>query len=380
MVGNEAQACAGTRKAGTGDRWTVEAASQWYDALPWLVGCNFTPAYAVNQLEFWQAETFDPNAIDRELGWAAALGMNAVRVYLHDLLWAEDSGRFIARIETYLSIAGKHGIATMFVLFDSCWHPEPALGPQRAPIPGVHNPGWVQSPGVPALEDPSQLPRLQAYVSGVVTAFANDERVLAWDIWNEPDNGSEVSLCDPHLLAAKGELVAPVLAAAFEWARRVRPIQPLTSGIWLGDWSEAQRLSPIQHVQLSNSDIISFHNYEEPEKFACRVGWLKSHDRPVICTEYMARSAGSTFHGVLPYAKEHRIGAFSWGLVSGRTQTHLAWNATDNDNIERGTSPWFHDVLHPDGRPFCEKEAEFLKWITGKPAISGKRTYSPARI
>jgi hypothetical protein len=360
-----------TYRASSHDRWTAEAASQWYDALPWLVGCNFTPAYATNQLEFWQEGTFDPAAIDRELGWAAALGMNAVRVYLHDLLWHQDPGGFVARIDTYLAIASRHRIATMFVLFDSCWHPEPALGPQRAPIPGVHNPGWVQSPGIPALNDPSQLPRLRAYVEGVVEAFAQDERVLAWDIWNEPDNGPEVSLCDAQVLAAKGELVAPVLAAAFEWARSARPMQPMTSGIWLGDWSEPQRLSPIQQIQLSNSDIISFHNYEEPEKFACRVGWLKSLGRPVICTEYMARAVGSTFEGVLPHAKELRVGAFNWGLVIGRTQTHLAWHPADNDNIEQGTSPWFHDVLHPDGRPFCEKEAAFLKWITGKTALSG---------
>ena len=366
MVGIGARSGVGAREMGTADKWTAEAACRWYDGLPWLVGCNFTPSYAINQLEFWQEETFDPVAIDRELGWAAALGMNAARVYLHDLLWQQDPGGFVARIETYLTIANRHGIATMFVLFDSCWHPEPAIGPQGAPVPGVHNPGWVQSPGMSALKDPSHLPRLHAYVTGVVGAFAHDGRVLAWDIWNEPDNGPEVSLCDPQVLAEKGALVSPILATAFEWARSARPTQPLTSAIWLGDWSAAHRLSPIQQIQIANSDFISFHNYEEPDKFARRVGWLKAHGRPVVCTEYMARTVGSTFQGILPHAKEQRVGAFNWGLVSGRTQTHLAWHAADNDNIEKGTSPWFHDVLHRDGRPFCEEEAEFLRSITGK--------------
>lgn len=364
----EARAFAGADVTGTSGRWTAEAALCWYDAMPWLVGCNFTPSYAINQLEFWQEATFDAGAIDRELGWAASLGMNSARVYLHDLLWGHDPRGFAGRIDTYLAIASKHGISTMLVLFDSCWNPEPALGPQREPIPGVHNPGWVQSPGVPALQDPSQLTRLQAYVSGVVEAFADDERVLAWDIWNEPDNGPEVSLCDPHVLSAKAELVTPMLAAAFEWARAAAPTQPLTSAIWLGDWSAHHRLSAIQHIQIANSDIITFHNYEKPRKFSRRVNWLKSYGRPVLCTEYMARTVGSTFQGVLPLAKEHRVGAFSWGLVSGRTQTHLAWNARHNDNIQRGKKPWFHDVLHPDGRPFCEKEAEFLRWITGREA------------
>lgn len=345
--------------------WAAEAACEWYDKLPWLVGCNFTPSYAINQLEFWQAETFDPAAIERELGWAASLGMNAVRVYLHDLLWHQDAAGFIARIDTFLQAASRHDIRTMFVLFDSCWDPEPALGPQRQPVPGVHNPGWVQSPGVPALNDPSQHARLHAYVDGIIGAFAEDGRILAWDIWNEPDNGPEVSRCDPDILAAKGALVAPLLTAAFHWARSARPTQPLTSAIWLGNWSATHRLSPVQLIQISHSDIISFHNYEKPGGFAKRVRWLKRYGRPILCTEYMARTVGSTFQGVLPHAKKHRVAAFSWGLVSGRTQTHLAWNAADNDNIRLGVAPWFHDVLHPDGRPYCEQEAEFLKWITG---------------
>jgi hypothetical protein len=347
-------------------RWTAEAANHWYDALPWLVGCNFTPAYAINQLEFWQDETFDPAAIDRELGWAAALGMNAARVYLHDLLWDADPAGFTAKIETYLAIAAGHGIRTMLVLFDSCWNPEPVLGPQRDPTPGVHNPGWVQSPGVPALRDPSQHGRLRDYVAGVVSAFARDERVLAWDIWNEPDNGPEVSLCDPAVLADKAALVAPLLAEAFAWARAADPCQPLTSAIWLGNWSAPHKLSAIQHIQVSNSDVISFHNYETLRKFAVRVRWLKSQGRPVLCTEYMARGAGSTFERILPHAKAHRVGVFNWGLVSGRTQTHLAWDATENHHIASGTKPWFHDVLHPDGRPYCANEADFLRRITGK--------------
>src|ERR1700712_1285547 len=236
-------------------RWSARGARDWYAQIPWLVGCNFTPSYAINQLEFWQAETFDPIAIDRELAWAAALGMNAARVYLHDLLWMQDPQAFTARIDAYLAIATRHGIRTMLVLFDSCWDPNPALGPQREPLPGIHNSGWVQSPGIPALSDPAQHERLKSYVSGVVSAFANDDRVLAWDIWNEPDNGPAVSLCDQRVLAAKSTLVIPLLIEAFGWARDAGPTQPLTSAIWLGNWSADHKLSPIQKVQTANSDI-----------------------------------------------------------------------------------------------------------------------------
>jgi hypothetical protein len=351
-------------------RWSPEAAHRWYAQLPWLVGCNFTPAYAINQLEFWQAETFDPVAIDRELAWAAALGMNSMRVYLHDLLWEQDAQGFLARIDTYLGIADRHGIRTMLVLFDSCWDPNPALGSQREPAPGVHNSGWVQSPGVPALSDPAQHERLRHYVTGIVSAFADDARVLAWDIWNEPDNGPEVALCNRTALAAKSALVTPLLIEAFQWARAAGPIQPLTSAIWMGNWSAHHKLTTIQRAQVFNSDVISFHNYGKARDFGRRIGWLESFGRPMLCTEYMARAAGSTFQAILPKAKKQRVAAFSWGLVLGRTQTHLAWEGTKNHKVARGSRRWFHDILHADGTPHLAHEAEFLRQITGKVSVA----------
>ncbi len=343
-------------------RWTPERARAWYAALPWLVGCNFTPSYAINQIEFWQEETFDLAVIERELGWAAQLGMNAARVYLHDLLWQADPAGFIARIDAYLATAARHGIRTMLVLFDSCWHPEPRLGPQPQPTPGIHNSGWVQSPGVKALSDPTEHPRLEAYVTAMVSAFANDDRVLAWDIWNEPDNGPAVDQCRPAVLAAKAALVAPLLAQAFDWARRCTPSQPLTSGIWLGDWSDEALLSGLQRLQLACSDVITFHSYLKANPFRERVRWLKRLGRPILCTEFMARTAGSTFETILPVAKEQRVGAFCWGLVLGRTQTHLPWKPAKKGG--KSTEMWFHDVLHPDGRPHRPHEADFLRRIT----------------
>src|SRR5690348_10679224 len=180
-------------------RWTEQAARDWYAKQPWLVGANYIPATAINELEMWQASTFDPQRIDKELGWAESIGMNTMRVFLHDLLWDQDASGFKKRINTFLEIAYKHKIKPMFVLFDSCWDPFPKLGPQHAPKPGVHNSGWVQSPGAKALEDPSQYERLEKYVKGVVGAFGRDRRVLAWDIWNEPDNtnGSSYGKLEP---------------------------------------------------------------------------------------------------------------------------------------------------------------------------------------
>ena len=214
------------------ERWSEKKASDWYEKQSWPVGANFLPSNAINQLEMWQADTFDEKEIDRELGWAESLGMNTMRVFLHDLLWDQDSEGFKKRLNIFLEIAARHHIKPMLVLFDSCWEPAPKLGPQRPPVPGVHNSGWVQSPGL-ALTDSKQYPRLETYVKGVVKAFADDDRIIAWDIWNEPNNPNTSSYGgrEPH---NKLELVELLLPQAFDWARSANPTQPLTSGVWMG--------------------------------------------------------------------------------------------------------------------------------------------------
>jgi hypothetical protein len=229
-------------------RWTAAQANAWYKKQPWLVGGNYTPATAINQLEVWQADTFDPARIDKELGWAHDIGMNTMRVFLHDLVWQQDPSGYKNRVDTFLTICARHGIRPMFVLFDSVWDPFPQTGKQRAPRPGIHNSGWMQSPGAKALLDPSQQPRLEAYVKGVVGAFANDKRVLAWDIWNEPDNmnGSSYGQQEPP---SKVALVEAMLTKAFAWARAARPTQPLTSGVWTGKWAADSDLTSMMRIQ-----------------------------------------------------------------------------------------------------------------------------------
>src|SRR6266516_2152310 len=224
-------------------RWSEAKANEWYQRQPWLVGSNFLPATAINELEMWQADTFDAQEIDKELGWAENLGMNTMRVFLHDLLWQQDSAGFQKRIDSFLSVASKHHIRPILVLFDSCWDPYPKLGPQHPPVPGVHNSGWVQSPGAKALSDTTQEARLRAYVEGVVGGFANDSRILAWDVWNEPSNGNGGAYGKVEL-KNKGERVLDLLPKVFAWARSVHPSQPLTSGLWEGDWSSPDKLEP----------------------------------------------------------------------------------------------------------------------------------------
>jgi hypothetical protein len=344
--------------------WSEQKANEWYADQPWLVGSNYVPRSAINQLEMWQEETFDPAEIEQELAWAEELGMNTMRVFLHDLLWQQDSIGFRRRIGRFLDIAARHDIRPMFVIFDAVWDPSPRLGPQRLPIPGVHNSGWVQSPAASALADPAQYPRLKAYVQGVLRAFAKDPRVLAWDLWNEPDNENPNSYAKDEL-RDKVTRVAVLLPQVFDWARAVNPTQPLTSGVWgIENNPDGSNLSEIKRIQLRESDFITFHNYGGPQSFQRQVSWLKKYNRPVICTEYMARPTGSTF-ALLPMAKEEEVGMINWGFVVGKTQTHLPWDSWQRPYVQAQPAVWFHEVLHADGTPYVQAEVDLIRRLTG---------------
>jgi hypothetical protein len=359
--------CSGALASPT-SRWPVERANAWYAQQPWLVGSNYVPKSAINQLEMWQESTFDPAEIDKELTWAEAMGMNTMRVFLHDLLWQQDAAGFRKRIDQFLTIASRHHIRPLLVLFDSCWDPLPHLGPQHPPIPGVHNSGWVQSPGAAALADPNQYPRLREYVRGVVGAFAGDNRILAWDVWNEPGSDNQGSYPREELkVKDKLARVTALLPQVFEWTREANPTQPITSGVWAVDTrSDDRNLGELQQIQLRESDIITFHNYSWPEFFRGEVAWLKTYHRPVICTEYMARSVGSTFDTVLPIAKQERVGAINWGFVAGKTQTYLPWDSWQHPYVVEQPPVWFHEVLRPDGSPYRPAEVELIRRLTAK--------------
>lgn len=350
---------------GQESRWTEDQANRWYRQQPWLVGANFLPSDADNELEMWQAATFNPTEIDRELGWAEGIGMNTMRVFLHNLLWEQDPAGFKNRIDQFLTIAARHHIRPVFVLFDSCWDPNPQLGPQRPPVPGVHNSRWVQAPGKAILADPSQYPRMESYVRGVVGAFANDPRILAWDVWNEPDNENESSYGSIEL-PNKKEIVLRLLPQVFAWARSAHPIQPLTSGVWSGDWSSLETMSPMARMQIELSDVISFHNYSWPEDYETRVHSLQQFGRPLICTEYMARGAGSLFDTILPLAKKYHVGAINWGLVKGRSQTYLPWDSWLHPYVHETPIVWFHDIFDESGAPYRQREVEIIRTLTGR--------------
>ena len=352
-----------TRAFAADGPWPLEKAQAWGKDTPWLVGCNFAPSNAINQLEMFQADTFDLATIDRELGWAEDLGFNTVRVFLHNLLWDQDRDGFLKRLDQFLGVAEKHKIRVMFVLFDAVWDPFPKVGKQREPQPHLHNSGWVQSPGLDILKDPKRHDELEGYVKGVVTKFRDDRRVVVWDLFNEPDNMNRPSY-DKFEPTNKPFLALELLKKVFHWAREAKPSQPLTSGVWLGDWSE-DKLSPMNRYQLEQSDIITFHDYSKLEKLKTQVTHLRRYKRPILCTEYMARPNGSTFDSILGYFKEEKIGAYNWGFVAGKTQTIYPWDSWTK-TYTKEPNLWFHDIFRADGSVYDRREVDYIKKVTGK--------------
>lgn len=358
-------------------RWSAEKARAWHDAQPWLVGCNYAPATAINQLEMWQAESFDPETIDKELGWAAGLGFNTLRVYLHDLIWDADAKGLYERMDHFLTICTKHGIRVIFVFFDDCHRPFPQLGPQPAPVAAYHNSGWLNSPARDLALDycngcasETDQARLKGYITETIRHFADDARVLMWDLYNEPGREYQLDALEKQIWFADHS--AKLVLHAWQWARAVAPSQPITSS--------AEGSVGYRNIMLGklNADIISFHTYSGPNivEGLCKI--YENEVRPAICTEYMARPE-CTFQSTLPVLKKYGMGAINWGFVAGKAGTIWPWSSKDGKATirpwehHRQLQPdepfpepelWFHDILRVDGTPFDPKEVAFIREIT----------------
>jgi len=341
------------------ERWSPAEAQTWHQRTGWLVGCNYAPRTAISELEMWQADTFDPQTIDQELGWAESLGFNSLRVFLHDLAWQQDPEGFYGRLDQFLEIAARHKMGVMFVLFDGVWDPFPQAGPQRAPKPHLHNSGWVQSPGADVLRDDAKINALKPYVVGIVSRYRTDARVQVWDVFNEPDNPNTNAYGKVEL-ADKAQRAQVLLEKTFAWAREANPAAPLTAGVWRGDWTTDERMSAIDRRMVELSDVISFHTYDPPDVADRRVASLRRFDRPLLCTEFMARGNGSRFDPQLSKFREADVAAYCWGFVSGKSQTIYPWDSW-NKKYHAEPAEWFHDIFRANGSPYRPQEVEYIR-------------------
>lgn len=335
-------------------QWTVEQANGWYAEQEWPVGCNYVPSYAINQYEFWQETTFNPEIIDRELALAQDLGFNAIRIYLHEGLWYADKEGFKSRIDRFFEIADSHGIKMIVTFFTNGGNHEKEfrLGPQPEAIPGTHNSNWIPSPGRKVIDNPAEWPRLKEYVQDILRTYKDDDRVLYWCLCNEPENlknGCDVSRFMPEV---------------YRWAWEVRPSQPLSSPVWQrpGKNGTSTKLD-LMAFACMYSDIVTFHCYSKPQEVEMSVKMFSRFGRPMVCQEYLARNYGNTFEEVLPILKKYRVGAINWGLVNGKCHFHYPWGHKAGDPEPE---IWFHDIFREDGTPYDAEEIDFIKSMTAE--------------
>ena len=330
-------------------RWSEAKVNAWYASLPWMSGCDYIPATAINQIEMWSKETYDHKQIDKELGWAQELGFKTMRVFLSSVVYDHDPQGMKDRMNDFLTICDRHGIRPLFVFFDDCWNAESKYGKQPAPKPGIHNSGWVRDPAMSLRKDTTTLySDLSRYVKDILSTYGNDRRVLMWDLYNEPGNSGQ------------GVASLPLLRKVFEWARSVNPSQPLTAGIW----NLEKKYAPLNAFQLEHSDVISYHNYAAAPEHREEIKYLQALNRPLACTEYMARKRDSFFSTIMPLLKENKVIAINWGFVAGKTNTIFAWGTPIPDGHE--PKVWFHDILRQDRTPYDPKEVQFIKKMNGK--------------
>jgi hypothetical protein len=330
-------------------RWSEERASQWYQATGWLNGFNYIPSDAINYTAMWDKTSFNPRLIDKELALAEALGFNCARVVLQYAVYADDPRYFLKTLDKFLSICQKHGIRVMPCFFDDCAfgvNTDPVTGKQPEPLKGWYAWAWSPSPGHTMVVDPRYHPLLEKYVKDVISKFRNDQRVLLWDLYNEPTNSSGL-----------GFRSLPLLKSVFAWAREINPVQPLTVGFWDSNFKE------LNDILAENSDIISYHCYGNKKDMQEKISNLRQYNRPLICSEWMNRPLLSTVADIMPLLKDENVGGMLWGLVNGKTQTDLPWGFRPEKLPYTGE--WQHDLFRPDFTPYDANEIAIIKSLNG---------------
>ncbi len=331
-----------------GEQWTTDKAWKWYKENPWICGFNYIPSNAINYTAMWDKTSFSPDLIEKELALASTTGFNAVRVVLQFIVWEDDPKYFKDTFTRFLSICTRYRIKVIPAFFDDCvfgTNTDPHLGKQPEPFIGWYAWEWSPSPGHSIVLDTTTYPRLEKYIKDIIWSYRNDPAILVWDLYNEPTN------------SGLGGKSLSLVKKVFKWAREINPKQPVT----IGYWNDNKELNDII---FANSDIITFHSYSQKESVEKLIEYLKQQNRPIICTEWLNRPRGSTVESVLPVFFSENIGCLHWGLVNGKTQTHLPWGHRPGDMPYRGI--WQHDLYTTDFKMYSPYELQLFKFYISK--------------
>lgn len=356
-------------------RWTKEQAWEWYRAGKWVMGVNYVPSITVHGAEMWQADTHDEVMVSvrKELELMRDIGINGVRMGIPFHLWYHERDALLDRAEALYDEFASSGIGVMPVLFNDCvgfgkpaditpqfgrgWHAYEIGhhgGAKDNPFTGERERvGWTY------WDEPEWRPVMEEFLLAVIGRFRSYPNVIAWDLWNEPGNSNRFGMSIPYL------------KRAFALARSLDPIQPLTAGVWRypDDYGTADGadVEPVQRLALDESDIITFHQYDDFDRVKRVVGKLKEEDRPMMCTEWLNRVQDNLIAEVLPYFHDEGIGSFSWGLVAGKSQHFLPWDELWQKR-ELPLWRWQHDLFDVFHTPYDRAEIELMRSFAKKRA------------
>ena len=354
------------------ERWTKERAWEWYNARPWMRGCNYMSADCANRVDQWQELGFEERmeTTEEELALMQETGFNTVRLILEYVVWKEEHDGFLERFDRYLSLCAKYGISCMITLANDCMPPKterwkmPYVGEQTYDY-GYHGGKKHSQHGLhngPAphfyLDDEESREDYFRMVREIVTLYKNDERICIWDIYNEPGN------------SRRGDITLPNIKALFEIVREIDPIQPLTAGVFHIKGDETVPLNAVEQYALDHSDLVSYHFYRGYNEHLRIIKRLKKEGRPILNTEWLGRCLGNDIFSLFPLFYMEKIGCYNWGFVAGKYQTYEPWEGTwqrfyNGTETNVDFTKWFHDLYRPNLRPYDPKEIDLIKEFCG---------------
>lgn len=352
------------------ERWSESKAQEWYDKLPWLRGCNFIGSDCANRFDMWQSYKAEEKlaTAKRELALCEDIGFNTVRIWIIFESWLNEPQFFMQMLEEYISICAEHHLAVMLCLTSeedlpcgeySDFRPI-RVGEQKYAV-GYHQGQFPESAERAALpkwhyaQSTELAPKFWQMIKDIVNKYATDERILCWNIYNEPG------------ITLKEDECIPVLTKMFETVRACDPIQPVTADVWRGLNEDDSPKTKVEEIALKNSDIISFHNYSSYCKFCKLVDAFSIYNRPIFCTEWLHRINHNIVGEIYPLLYIKNIANYCWGFVVGKTQTNEPWDILWNEyydpnkNVDYDFTKWQHDLFRPNFRPYDPTEIDLIK-------------------
>lgn len=348
------------------EKWTKERAWEWYNKQPWIRGFCYYPSCCLNMIEMWQEYNWDKvkATMEKEMAIAKEWGFNAVRILTLFDLYLDQPEAHLNHLEEFIQICDKNQIKVMVCIGNDCLvsksnYKKPSYGEQEYDL-GYHSgkaisPHIVMNePGYALADEPEYFDLYLEYVEAIISKYAKDERVLLWDIYNEPGN------------SRRGMMSYKVMEESFKIARKYDTIQPCAACCW----SYNEKDEPYKEIELKAlemSDVILYHGYMNYKKHKRTVKFLKkTYERPLFNTEWLHRIWHNDVEHFFPYFRKNKIAAFNWGFVRGKSQTNEPWEWLFNEyHLGHGKdwdfTKWQHDLIRSNLEPYDFKEYEIIK-------------------